>query len=531
MKRILRLWGYYALIHRLSAYWRNRQSEIFRKQKRKLSGRRQPRRKLRGGRPSPATHKEKLCVQTHAQASALPGPGLAIGVMAFLLLAISTSVYAKHEAYRDSITPLQIGDIVPAEWWDIPLTLWSAADNSTETITLNNYRGKVIILDFWATWCKSCIANMPRMHRLQAGFHQDMVVLPVTYENANTVAAFLGRTADTGMVALRESFQSVIADSVLKALFPNPDKSIPYFAIIRKDGVFKGLTIPQHLDENLISQLADGEDGYVPELRQISPDPFLQYAPSYAGNQLHKPLYYAMVSGYWDGYTYRTGVVIDSVNNVHRTYYVNQPLLTLYNAALRSGSPNLPNRRLLLVDSAVQYESHNLRNPHYNAFQHSYCYESVYPASMARHARLERMVTDLNMASGLYGALLKREIPCLVIRLSGSDPKPAADLPGGTSKRLPLKALTQQLNRQYQAAIPYVIDETGYMGEILWDKALDRSDIQAIRACLARQGFELIEESRELEIFVLSDRKVDDVSGIPIALTKYGYVRKEAGNE
>src|SRR5690606_36481462 len=112
--------------------------------------------------------------------------------------------------FLDSIKPLEIGESMPEYLWHLPLQVVNHAEGAG-TITLNDYKGKLIILDFWATWCKSCIANMPRMHELQTEYHQDMVVLPVTYEDAKTVSAFLGRTADSGMVALRQSFRSVIA--------------------------------------------------------------------------------------------------------------------------------------------------------------------------------------------------------------------------------------------------------------------------------------------------------------------------------
>src|SRR5690606_19683315 len=61
---------------------------------------------------------------------------------------------------------VQRGNPIPDVLWNMPLTIWNAADDRTETITLGDYRGKVIILDFWATWCKSCIVNMPRMFDL-----------------------------------------------------------------------------------------------------------------------------------------------------------------------------------------------------------------------------------------------------------------------------------------------------------------------------------------------------------------------------
>src|SRR5690606_24670319 len=81
----------------------------------------------------------------------------------FVFSLFSNLVHAQ-EPRKDSgadgrleIRPLQVGDTIPEELWNLPLEVVNHPDGK-ETITLNDYRDKkLIILDFWATWCKSCI--------------------------------------------------------------------------------------------------------------------------------------------------------------------------------------------------------------------------------------------------------------------------------------------------------------------------------------------------------------------------------------
>jgi thiol-disulfide isomerase/thioredoxin len=66
-------------------------------------------------------------------------------------------------------------------------------DTDGDSHRLQDYRGKVVVLNFWATWCPPCVEEIPSLGRLQRAFSADeLVVLSIDVgENSEDVAAFL----------------------------------------------------------------------------------------------------------------------------------------------------------------------------------------------------------------------------------------------------------------------------------------------------------------------------------------------------
>lgn len=81
-----------------------------------------------------------------------------------------------------------VGNVAP----DFTLT-----DMQGQQVSLSQFRGKVVVLNFWATWCPPCREEMPSMERLYREFEsQGLVMLAVNVEanGKQMVAKFLQKT-------------------------------------------------------------------------------------------------------------------------------------------------------------------------------------------------------------------------------------------------------------------------------------------------------------------------------------------------
>ena len=74
---------------------------------------------------------------------------------------------------------------------DRPFDKIRLKDLNDQLINLEKYKGKTIFLNFWATWCKPCIAEMPTIEKAQTILNkEDIVFLIASSESAEEIDAF-----------------------------------------------------------------------------------------------------------------------------------------------------------------------------------------------------------------------------------------------------------------------------------------------------------------------------------------------------
>ena len=103
---------------------------------------------------------------------------------------------------------------------------WKLVNTDREFINFESLKGKVIVVNFWATWCPPCIAEMPSFEKLYEAYKEDVVFLFVTNDEENKVIKFLDKNEYTIPVYFEASNRPVEMQS----------NSLPTTYIINRNG-------------------------------------------------------------------------------------------------------------------------------------------------------------------------------------------------------------------------------------------------------------------------------------------------------
>jgi thiol-disulfide isomerase/thioredoxin len=100
---------------------------------------------------------------------------------------------------------------------------------------LADYKGKVVVLNFWATWCDPCREEMPSMQRLQDKLAGKLVILAVDYgEGPPRIKDFLSKVPVRFTVLLDRDTSAASAWKVKvlpTTLVIGPDQSVRFVAV------------------------------------------------------------------------------------------------------------------------------------------------------------------------------------------------------------------------------------------------------------------------------------------------------------
>ena len=135
-------------------------------------------------------------------------PRAAAGRRALLVLPIVAGLFAAVPLLDRMRSPQSAGlDLVlHARPKELPNLRFS--DGGTPT-SLATFRGKVVLLNVWATWCPPCLEEMPALDRLQAalgGPHFEVVALSIDHGGLPVVQAFFDRTSIKHLQSYMDTF-------------------------------------------------------------------------------------------------------------------------------------------------------------------------------------------------------------------------------------------------------------------------------------------------------------------------------------
>ena len=105
--------------------------------------------------------------------------------------------------------------------------------------------GKVLLVEFWATWCAPCRKSIPHLNELAKHFGDDIAIIGVSSEEASKVRLFISKTPMNYGVAIdaKRTMQKAIACT-----------SIPFVMVVSSDGIVRWQGNPIGLTKNIVQQ-------------------------------------------------------------------------------------------------------------------------------------------------------------------------------------------------------------------------------------------------------------------------------------
>jgi thiol-disulfide isomerase/thioredoxin len=424
-----------------------------------------------------------------------------------VLLCLFGSAYTQSS----SSNGLAIGSLVP------DVVLRNVMNHPSGNVKLSDYKGQLLILDFWATWCSPCIASLPKSDSLNKAFTGKATILPITYQRKEEVLKLFAKVSHLKDIAIPIATE----EKELHKLFPHSE--IPHYIWINPQGKVIAITGYKEVDRtNIEKMLASSKAVLKSKNDQVILSynrevPLMYNKVNIAPEDIQ---YQSLLVKYKDGFASRVDVLANPNNTIARLTATNIALLNLYAYAFSSIKEKIAASRILLeVNDTTKLVYPNVDNVGEEAMRawqknNTYCYELIVPYALSTEFFII-MRQELSRIFPQYiAAMEKRQTKVLaLVRTSNADKiksrrESAVNDLGMAEMILANSNLNMAIshwNYTLQLLKVPVIDQTGYTGKVDLILKCSQSNVESIRKALQPYDLDLVYKTIPVDMLVIKD--------------------------
>ncbi|GAO44113.1 hypothetical protein FPE01S_03_01520 [Flavihumibacter petaseus NBRC 106054] len=417
--------------------------------------------------------------------------GTKIVVAAFLALELCLPGPLPAQPRPDSIT----GDIIN--------TSFSMVNYSQFNMRLSDFKTKLIILDFWATWCSSCLSAFPKLENLQETFKDELQIVLVngkaSGDSKEKVSQFLRSWQARNGRQLK--LPIIVGDSVLSHQFAH--NILPHYVWIGQGGKILGTSASADLTEPAIRAALSSQQVLFTGKQDINPvNPlYLSGLPDPAQVQQFTILLKGWQKGLPGGIFYR------SANGIKNGLAItNMPLLKIYELLIGQLNPNIGPDQFILegLDSASYFAPNDTADFEAWYTKHLYSIDLVAPG-LPIAVVLERMLTYLNDYSCLSAKITTRPMLSWILVSDRENMGKKKNVRAGNI-RMSLTECLDELKKIKHTQ--FCIDETGLSPGFTLSLAGPLNN-ESVTGALRKNGLKLVPEWRHTDVVVVTENQKD----------------------
>jgi len=395
---------------------------------------------------------------------------------------------------------------------------------------IGNKKTKLILLDFWSTYCTSCIASFPKLEKLKKHFDSELEIVLInsaeTEDEAKTRFSKMNMKSVNSSDEYMPNFPRIFKDTIFKYLFPF--LGVPHCVWIDGSGKVMQITNGPSVTMENIGMAIDGKELKISQKSYLETDNYEDYVQRGSRSFSKRrsilepynteivPAFYSAFISYSEALAGREYGYIDSVAQTYKSTLANRSYLELIKRLypFRDATIFFEGERSTIISYGKELQTVEWKEKNVFAYELLIPMEKRNEKDLIFRQDLERL---LDFKGGVELVKEKRIMKCRVLSGKYVSRKNTSTVnlnanQGKPEKATPIRYILYRLTNILEDKDKRIVfmDDTGLTTSdmLVSDIKIPEStkSIEEVRKVIKEFGLNILEVEREVEVLIVRDK-------------------------